>query len=257
MKNSLDERRYFSEGRINYQICGKGEPLLFFHGYGLSPWSFQPIIKTLAQKFLVIAPYLSLGWQKKISNKTCDLDELNEILLGLIEELKIEKLLVVGYSMGGWMASRFALQYPHKTKNLIIIDGAAIPEGKSVFQLAWDVCFDAARNFFSVKGFKKMVIVYLDYLKNIFIHPYILLTELMEILKINPLVPLHEFKGKVLIVWGKKDPVLPYEIAIRLKKTIENSVLETIEEGDHVWGLLYPDLIIKKITQFINSGGNS
>ncbi len=254
MKNDLGERRYFSEGRLNYQICGRGQPLLFLHGYGLSPWSFQPIIKTLAQKFLVIAPYLSSGWQKNTSNQLCDLDELNEILIKLLERLKIEKPLVVGYSMGGWMATRFALKYPEKLKNLIIINGAAIPKGKNILQLALDVYFDAAKNFFSPKGFKKILIVYLDYSKNILIHPYALLKEITGVLKINPIESLSGFKGRVLILWGKKDLVLPYENALILKKSIENSVLETIEEGDHDWGFLYPDLLLDKITQFINSG---
>ena len=54
-----------------------------------------------------------------------DLYDLAKDCSALMDELCIDRCVLIGMSMGGWMALRFALKYPKKLHALILIDSSA------------------------------------------------------------------------------------------------------------------------------------
>ena len=108
--------------------AGSGEPVVFFHGAGtvdgfdfLEPW---------ADKFRVIAPYHP-GFGESGDDPTfTDLHDYVMHYLELFDALKLDKVNLVGLSLGGYLAATFASQHGHRVKKLALIAPAGIIDPK-------------------------------------------------------------------------------------------------------------------------------
>src|SRR4051812_37430335 len=116
--------------------AGKGDPLVLFHGAGTvdgfdfaEPW---------ADRFRVIAPYHP-GFGESGDDPT--FTEIHDYVmhyLELFDALKIDKLSLVGSSMGGYLAAKFASEHGHRVKKLVMIApyGLHVPEHPTIDLIA-------------------------------------------------------------------------------------------------------------------------
>jgi len=248
--NIVGKKEFFQEGGFYYQISGHGKPLIFLHGYGVSPLSFAPIIRELSKKFLVIAPYMSSGWKKTNQEKILGFDGLVDLLAKLVDHLKFDKPLIVGYSMGSLPAIKFAIKYPKKTSSLVIADGLSIYPAKKLWQLAKDVLIELTKALFTLKGLKPVLSVYTDFVLNVLLHPLVVINQTRECLKAIPLGQLSSLSKETLILWGREDKILPIGLGQKLRKLLKNSTLKTVND-DHIWGLKNPKAFSQEIVDFV------
>ena len=116
--------------KIQYIEEGSGPVVVLLHGLGGNGtnWAFN--IPALAQKFRVIAPdQVGFGRSDKplINYRIATyVDFLDKFL----SELKVERATLVGNSMGGWIAARYALKYPTKVDRLVLVDSAGFAPPK-------------------------------------------------------------------------------------------------------------------------------
>ncbi len=107
------------------EVVGRGDPLVLMHGGpGLDHVSLTPF-RTLADRYTVVlydhrcngrstgAPVTSMTWE----NLTADADALRE-------RLGYERWAVLGHSFGGHVALEYALRYPDRVSQLILLDTA-------------------------------------------------------------------------------------------------------------------------------------
>ena len=107
-------------GSIYYEIHGEGEPLIFMNGVMMNTMSWMDYIPLLADKFkLVLVDFRDQGRSSKLA-EGYDLDIHVEDILALLDELKIDKVNMVGPSYGGEVALKFALKYQNRLKTLIL-----------------------------------------------------------------------------------------------------------------------------------------
>src|SRR5439155_15660133 len=114
--------------RLRYLELGVGEgvPALLVHGFGgdLNTWMFnQPV---LAEGRRVIALDLPGhgGSAKEVG--AGDGDSLTDAAAGALEALGIEKVHLVGHSVGGAVAALFALRRPERVSSLTLIGSAGL-----------------------------------------------------------------------------------------------------------------------------------
>ena len=124
--------------RLHYHEAGEGEPVVLLHGGGpgASSWSnFGRNIAVLAQHFRVIA-IDQPGYGQ--SDKHTEHEQYNRYsanaVLGLFNHLGIERAALVGNSLGGGTAVRFALDNPDRAGRLVLMG----PGGLSVNLFAPD-----------------------------------------------------------------------------------------------------------------------
>lgn len=106
-----------------------GKSVILFHGKNFGGYYWRDVIRGLTAKgFRVIVPdQIGFGKSSKpfIHYSFNEMAKENNMLL---DSLGIKKVSVLGHSMGGMLATRFALMYPEKTEHLILEDAIGLED---------------------------------------------------------------------------------------------------------------------------------
>jgi pimeloyl-ACP methyl ester carboxylesterase len=122
----IGEDRVFDSGgvRIHYIVEGKGEPVVLIHGFAVDltlNWAAPGIIKALADRYQVIA-IDDRGYGR--SDKPHDPQKYGRNMVSdvarLLDHLSIRKAHIVGYSMGGRIASASLIDYPERVRSAVL-----------------------------------------------------------------------------------------------------------------------------------------
>ncbi len=115
---------------IEFEVlrCGSGQPLVVLHGIDtVSPRA--PFLDLLGQHAEIIAPS-SPGFGN--SPRPADFDTIYDLVhlyLAFLDELPYEKVALLGFSFGGWLAAEVAAASCHKLNKLILVDPLGIKLG--------------------------------------------------------------------------------------------------------------------------------
>jgi len=108
--------------KVYYEVYGKGKPIVLLHGAFMTISSnWGQLIPELAKNRKVIAIELQGHGHSPFSDRKFDHAVLAEDVAGVMDYLKIENAAVLGYSFGGAIAYQFAIQYPKRLNELVII----------------------------------------------------------------------------------------------------------------------------------------
>ena len=111
--------------QMYYEIHGEGEPLLLLHGAYMSIGSnWAGLIPTLSQTRQVIAVELQAHGRTGDADRPITYAGMADDVAALMDHLKVEDAAVFGYSMGGGVALRLAMQHPEKVSRLIAASAA-------------------------------------------------------------------------------------------------------------------------------------
>jgi pimeloyl-ACP methyl ester carboxylesterase len=113
--------RYADVNGINlyYETYGAGRPMVLLHGGLGSGEMFGPILSTLAARHRVIAVDLQGHGRTADIDRPLDVRLMAGDIAALIDHLGLDKPDVVGYSLGGGVALRLAIQHPEKVGKLV------------------------------------------------------------------------------------------------------------------------------------------
>jgi len=113
-------------GNTNYFEKGKGQKVALIHGFMVHSGNWLSIAPKLSKQFHVYIPHLpGHGGTAKVEPNT--LERVNEVITAFLLSIsENEPIIVVGSSMGGGIAFRFALDYPERVKKLVVINSAGI-----------------------------------------------------------------------------------------------------------------------------------
>ncbi|MDF3918103.1 alpha/beta fold hydrolase [Salinicola salarius] len=106
-----------------YWRAGSGESVILIHGVGLDATIWQSQFAAMARDYDVIA-YDMLGHGgSPAPNPSATLDDYAKQLEELIEQLALESIAIVGFSMGGLVARLMAIRTPDRVRCLVILAG--------------------------------------------------------------------------------------------------------------------------------------
>jgi len=114
--------------RVEVVEKGHGRPLLFLHpGIGLDPKA--PILDKLAERARVIAPsHPGFGGSEQPKAFTT-VDDLAYFYLDLIDQLDLTDAVVVGVSLGAWIAAEIAIKSTARLSHLVLANAVGIKVG--------------------------------------------------------------------------------------------------------------------------------
>jgi pimeloyl-ACP methyl ester carboxylesterase len=114
---------------IVFRDMGKGDVLMLVHGFGEAGdvWDLQ--VESLAEEFRLLIPDLAGSGSSPLPNEgEFTLEDHARCLLRILDELRVETCILVGHSMGGYIALAFAEMFPERLKAMGLFHSTALPD---------------------------------------------------------------------------------------------------------------------------------
>jgi pimeloyl-ACP methyl ester carboxylesterase len=113
-----------SDVRCYYELIGSGEPVLLIPGLGGNCRIWDPITPVLAEHFsLILIDNRGLG-RSRARRKPKTLADYSTDIVELLDELQLDRAHVLGLSLGGIIAQRFAIDHPSRVDRLVLVSCA-------------------------------------------------------------------------------------------------------------------------------------
>lgn len=127
---------------LNMDSRGSGDtPVLFLHSFAGDCSHWAPVLDNLASKRRVVAFDFSGHGQSPPARGRYSIKRLAQDVLTVANTQNLEQFVLVGHSLGAFVAAEFAAAGPHRVKKLILVDpppapGALPPDVMKQFQAA-------------------------------------------------------------------------------------------------------------------------
>ena len=256
MINNFDSKKTF------YQInIKKDPPIIFVHGVGLNHSIWEPQIDAFDNTVIV---YDILGHGKTpLVKQDITFEDFSDQLTNLVDELKIKRFHLVGFSIGSLIARNFACKFNHKLESLTLLC-SVFRRSKDQQQIVNDR-FELAKknNSLSKQALKRWFTE--DYLnKNPKTYEKIKSildkNDMTNFLKVYKLFVEHKdneefnkIKTKTLVITGEEDVGSTPEMSKNLSAIIENSNFTIISKAKHLCSIECPDDVNNAIKRLINA----
>lgn len=246
---------------LYYEVHGKGKPVILLHSGGADLRDWKYLVPLLSKHYQVIA-FDGRGAGKSPSPITPP--NYVEDLLNLLNYFGLEKVAMIGHSIGGQVATDFALEYPDKVSELVLIApglsgfdlseefkewmqkiNEVFPDEDRVMELA----FDAPSYQIVMSGPHR------DLMLDMFRHHLQKTSEWKTFESIWPQPPandrLDQLKVKTLYLIG--DHEIPDNIRIKeqFRQQVPDIRIATIQGADHMPTLTHPHALYEHITRFL------
>jgi pimeloyl-ACP methyl ester carboxylesterase len=225
--------------RTHYRRGGSGVPLVFLHGAGGMPMVL-PFMEKLAQRFDVIVPDHPGYGQSDEPDWLENIHDIAYFYLDFLAALKLERVVLVGNSMGGWMALEIAVRNTARIASLVLVSPAGIAapgaEPADIFLLSPE---DTVRQLFHDQRYaeERLAIPVTPEAIDLGLKNRRTTARLAWEPRLHdPYLPkwLHRIDVPVAIVWGKEDRLLPVGIAHELKRLLPQAELKIYERCGHL-----------------------
>jgi pimeloyl-ACP methyl ester carboxylesterase len=243
--------------RLHYADVGTGgPPLVLLHAFPLHSGMWAPQLACLSAARRVIAPDLK-GFGA--SDAPEDLDRYTMLryadeLAGLLDGLGIDRVVLGGLSMGGYVAFAFLRQYPDRVAGLVLADTRAAADTAEVFERRTDQQDQAAR-----LGTTALIEVLLagllcdntkahrlelvEQVRRLMANPAAGFVGALEAMKhrADATAELASIAVPTLVAVGEDDSLSPPDVARAMHEAIPGSQLAVLPRAGHLSNLEAPD----------------
>lgn len=239
--------------RIRMRRAGQGPALLYLHGANGVP-KIDPFLEGLAKKFELLVPEHPGFGQSDEPQWLDDIHDLAYFYLDLLDQLGLQKVHLIGSSLGGWLSMEMGVRQPARFRSMILIGSAGIRLAEvlpgdfflwSREQLVANTYFDRA---IVEQALAQAVDIDVS-LKN---------RQTVARLAWEPRLHdpalhkwLHRLGMPVKLIWGADDKIMPSPYAHALQRLIPNSDLEVFSACGHLPQIERPAEFVASATRFI------
>ena len=224
----MDIKHYYIEK-------GTGDPLILLHGNGENCEYFKEQIPAFAEHFHVYAIDTRGHGKTPRGDKPFTIRQFADDLLDFMDQHKIEKAHLLGFSDGGNIAMVFSMKYPDRVNKLILNGANLNPDGvKRSVQIPIEIGYRLARKFSEKSVSAKLNAEMLGLMVN---DPNVKPDELSAI------------RAKTLVIAGTKDMILEKHTRL-IAEFIPDSQLVFIK-GNHFIANKNPDEFNKAVLGFL------
>ena len=264
--------------RIHYNDAGQGaETVVMLHGSGpgASGWAnfnrnVQPLVDAGYRVVLMDCP----GWSKSdpIVNTGSRSDLNADTLAGLLDVLQIERVHLIGNSMGGHSAVAFALKHPQRVGKLVLMGGGTggpsqfVPMPTEGIKLIGTLYRDP-----TIDNLKRMM--------NVFVYDASSLTDALYQARLDNMLNrrdhlenfvkssaanpkqfpdyghrLGEITAPALVIWGRDDRFVPMDVGLRLVWGLQNAEFHVFSRCGHWAQWEHADKFNRMVRDFLAEG---
>jgi pimeloyl-ACP methyl ester carboxylesterase len=230
------------QGEFSYLEKGSGKPLILLHGLfgGLS--NFEEILNQFSSRYRVLVPSLPIYTMPVL---TTGVGSLAKFVLAFMKEMKIEKAILLGNSLGGHVGLVFSKNNPEMVERLILTGSSGLYENafggstprrgdreylkdkiKFTFYDQTMVTDELVDEVLEVTSDRAKLIRILAMAKSAIRH--------------NMAADLPAFQMKTCLIWGRNDNITPPDVAEEFHRLIKNSELFWIDKCGHAPMMEHP-----------------
>lgn len=254
----------FKNSTISFTDTGEGAAVVLLHGFLENNTMWKDVIPVLSKNRRVIAIELLGHGSTDAIGYVHSMDLMAEAVAAVLKSLRLRKIMLIGHSMGGYVALAFAEKHPEKIKGLCLMNSTALADdedrkilrsraNKMVQNNFENMVRMSFTNLFSERSrttFKSELALALKEALQTSVQGYIACQEGMRI-RPNRIAVLKNNDFKKLIIIGKKDSVLDYDTSLSEAKEIgANTVV--FDEG-HMSHIENKPELIEALQQFVKS----
>lgn len=244
---------------IKYYDVGSGPPLLLIHGIGgdADEWAF--CFEAFSQSHRTIAlDLLGFGRSDKPLIKY-QIAAFVEVIERFLENLKIDRVALLGESLGGWIAASFALNFPRIVAKLILVDAAGVWGDVTKLPIDLRVSTRAhMRDVFQLLFHDKRLVT-----EDLVDYVYQLHLERGDGYAIDSVLRGQEsgrerldsriggISVPALVLWGQQDEMIPLSVGQHLHRLIPGSTLEVIPQCGHLPALEQPAEFVRRVLEYL------
>ena len=230
--------------RIHYYAGGSGSPIVLVHGLGGRAEDWAGLMPQLVRDHhrvyaLDLPGYGRSDWP---ANAAYSIAEQTAVVEAFLDNRHLAHTDLAGWSMGGWIAMRVALDQPQRIRRLIICDSAG-----TRFNLTWDPSlFEpdtpaklAALDNLLLAGPAPHVPAFIQRAIFRFVgkHAWVVRRNMNSMLTGASLLDnpqLGALRMPMLIVWGKQDHLIPVAVGEQIHHAVPQSELEIFDGCGHL-----------------------
>jgi pimeloyl-ACP methyl ester carboxylesterase len=236
-------------------------PIVFVHGVGLTYEIWQPQLDFFKDYSNLSYDILGHG-KSSLTKQNISFDDFSDQLIELINELKIEKIHLVGFSIGSLIARNFATRYGDRLRSLVLLGSIykrseqqqkIVNERFNQAKKELKLSRQALKRWFTDKYLENNPDTYEK------ISSILSKNNMANFLKVYELFVKHkndeDFKKiqtKTLVMTGEHDIGSTIEMSQQLNNVIMDSELKIIKEGKHLCGIECADEVNLTIKNFID-----
>jgi pimeloyl-ACP methyl ester carboxylesterase len=254
-QNWTSETVPLPSGPLHVARSGSGPPLLQLH-HDIGSLDRLPFYDALAQRFTVIRPSHP-GYDK--SERPAWMRSVRDIAIvyqALMAEFGLRDVTLVGLGFGGWIAAEMATMAPRGFSRLVLVGAMGIkPEHGEIADQALLSYIDYVRLGFSDQAvFDRLygADTPTPQLEQWDLNREMTFRIAWKPYMFNPTLPhlLGAVQSSALVVWGRKDRVVPLECGERYVKALPNARLEVIDDAGHFVEMEQPEPLARLIGGF-------
>lgn len=252
--------------KIPFQESGSGNPVILLHAFPLSRKMWQPQIEALsAAGFRVILPDLrGFGENHNFADINTMEDSAKDVC-ELLENLKIERAIIGGLSMGGYVAFNFYRLFPEKFAALLLFDTSSAADTAEKRESRFDLIDEIEKSGAQALIDGMLPNLISDWTKEN--NPDLVAKLKTMFAETNPQAAVAALRGMAerqdhsdilkdinvptLLIFGEHDKITNLEIAEKMKSEIPNAALTKIKNAGHYSNLEQPEAFNDALVSFI------
>jgi pimeloyl-ACP methyl ester carboxylesterase len=259
---------------------GSGPALLLLHGLGCDHATWEPVLAALSRRYTVIAPDLLGHGASDKPRADYSVGGYANGMRDLLAYLGLDRVTVVGHSLGGGVAMQFAYQYPELTERLVLVaPGGFGPEVTPIIRAVTTPGFHQVTGLLTLPGVRHVGVAGLTALSRSRLRVTRDLGEVAVIFEsfkdartraaIRHVVrAVVDWRGQIItmsdrayltddipmcVIWGDRDVVIPTRHAEVATVVAPHARVEIMPNSGHFPHRDHPDRFVRILNSFIRS----
>jgi len=265
-KNGYDLTIEVNDFTLSYDDLGEGRvPIIFLHGFPFDKSMWKGQIEFLKTTYRLIACDIRGFGKSTDENSPLNMNLFADDLIEFMDKLEIDKAIICGLSMGGFITLNAANRFPDRFEALILCDTQCIADTPEVKEKRLNTIAKIEAEGVSDfnEGFLKSVF-HKDSLEDkkelvsalrsvVFANSQQIITQGLLALanRSETCSTLDKIHIPTLIICGREDAVTPLEQSEYLKEHILGATLKVIDNAGHVSNLEQPNEFNEHLSEFL------
>lgn len=269
------------EGTIRYLDSGRGEPIVFVHGFAVNGALWRKVAPPLSRSFRCIVPDWPLGSHGIAMKRDADLTPpgLANLVVRFLDALRLKRATLVGNDLGGAVCQQVVARRPDRVSHLVLtpcdaFDNFPPPMFRYLVKLPLlpGVSFALAQ-LMRIKPLRRLPVTYswlakhpLDddvidgYVRPLIENPGVRRDAAKVITSVAPrytrevLPALGRFERPVLLAWAVEDRFFPFAHAEQLQGVFPKAVLKPIRDAYTLVAEDQPEELVRAVREFLRPG---